>query len=668
MRAAFMRWGLAVFVVMGVLAPARPASALDGPNITVGDVTVSEGDVGPAVITVPVDLSSASNSTVTVQYTVYGDPTGAGDVPTTTGKLTFQIGVTEKLIRVRILGDTKLENNGVAEIDLSVPVHAQIVDGVGEVLVRDDDSTATKNAVSIGDATVIEADSGTHYAYVPVTLSVAPPVGTTVKVQVLAACGTAGDPARASQNITFLAGQRVKTLKYPVVADKNPENTEVAYKRLKGVKLGNTVVTVPRGVVTIDDNDPGTPPSPPPEPPPLGDNDLISQSSDGQLATFAPTCSFNGSWPAAISDDGNSVLFASSATNLVPDDTNYVPDLFVRDRTTGVTERVDVTNDGSELVNGAGRPFMSADGRYVLFQTDSPELARPGTVETFIRDRTAETTTRVDLALPDGSHPSAATVTGMSPDGRLVAFFTQNPATLTNDVYLYDLTTNTTKWIAPSLSGWYWTPMTDNGEIAFVSSSSTLVPGDTNNYSDIFVENIATGAIDRVNLTSSGAQESGNTWGPPGSNAAKIAISRDGRYVAFWSASANMGVAPKNSAVFLRDRVAGTTERASVLPYSYPYCYSQNEGVSNDGRYVSFSVLCENAQTTAQVVNTSFRDRLLGTTTQVDALPDGTPANAFSGDSVMSADGKWVAYDSGATNLVPGDTNQMMDVFIRKIS
>ena len=156
-----------------------PAIAGD-PNIAVGDVTVYEGDSGPAVVTIPVDLSTTSTSAVSVNYTVVGDLTGAGDVPTTAGSLTFAAGDTEKTIPVTITGDSSVEHNGNVQVHLSAPSHAHIEDGTGAVLVRDDDTTSTTNALSIGDATVIEADSGTRYAYVPLTLADAPPAGTTV--------------------------------------------------------------------------------------------------------------------------------------------------------------------------------------------------------------------------------------------------------------------------------------------------------------------------------------------------------------------------------------------------------------------------------------------------------------------------------------------------------
>src|SRR5262249_11845456 len=112
-------------------------------------------------------------------------------------------------------------------------------------------------------------------------------------------------------------------------------------------------------------------PPPSPDPFPASDTELISQSSDGQLAAFPSGMCQGGSSPTAISDDGNYVLFNSQAANLVPGDTNSTWDLFLRDRRAGTTERVDVANDGSQLSGGGGFGYISADGRYVSFWTNS---------------------------------------------------------------------------------------------------------------------------------------------------------------------------------------------------------------------------------------------------------------------------------------------------------
>src|SRR5262245_21464621 len=206
--------------------------AIGDPNIAVGDVTVYEGDSGPAVVTVPVDLSTTSTSTVTVNYTIVGDPAGAGGVPTTAGTVTFAAGVVEKTISITVTGNTAVQGDGDVQVELSSPSHAQIEGGPGAVRVRDDDGTATANALSIGDATVIEADSGTRHAYVPLTLATAPPAGTTVKVTVLNSCDDAAPAADAatSGTITFRAGDRVKMLKYAVAGDTTPERKQASLK------------------------------------------------------------------------------------------------------------------------------------------------------------------------------------------------------------------------------------------------------------------------------------------------------------------------------------------------------------------------------------------------------------------------------------------------------
>src|SRR5262245_35059120 len=291
-------------------------------------------------------------------------------------------------------------------------------------------------------------------------------------------------------------------------------------------------------------------------------------------------------------------------------------DGFVRDRITGTTERVDVQNDGSELSGGGGAGFISDDGRFVTISTGSPELAPPNAGGdwrgAFVRDRSAGTTTDVGI-LPDGNPADSAVASGISPDGRYVPFISPYTSAGPADLYVRDLATATTRYVAPIAENHFDTPMTGNGEISFTSSDSTLVPGDTNGYADIFVENLATGAISRVNLTSSGEQESGLGGSPDNNfNFARQAISRDGRYVVFMSRSPNMGVPTGQSRVLIRDRVAGTTEIASVIDTTAPLCFSQNEGVSNDGRYVSFSALCEDEQGIHQVlVATMVRDRLL---------------------------------------------------------
>jgi Tol biopolymer transport system component len=211
----------------------------------------------------------------------------------------------------------------------------------------------------------------------------------------------------------------------------------------------------------------------------------------------------------------------------------------------------------------------------------------------------------------------------------------------------------------------------DGSQIAFASDSSTLVPGDTNNYPDVFVRNLVTGTTERVNLTNTGAQETGTFAGDGTAwNSSRLAMSADGRYVEFASGSANM-LGGKGQAIFVRDRIAGTTWQAGKIPSAKPYCFSNDGSISADGRYVTFSGMCENAAGSVIDKNSLgvwVYDHVAGTTSRVDVTYTGKPPTAGGRDPMLSADGHYILFDSTATNLIPNDTNQARDVFIRKIN
>src|SRR5947207_196032 len=133
---------------------------------------------------------------------------------------------------------------------------------------------------------------------------------------------------------------------------------------------------------------------------------------------------------ASVSADGRYVAFQSQATDLVPGDTNGAMDIFVRDRTTRTTARVSLSSAGAQADNGSYEPAISADGRFVAFESDARNLV-PGDTnnsrDIFIRDRMSGTTERVSLSstgaegdgtgfFPTGLRPA------ISANGRFVAF------------------------------------------------------------------------------------------------------------------------------------------------------------------------------------------------------------------------------------------------------
>jgi Tol biopolymer transport system component len=210
----------------------------------------------------------------------------------------------------------------------------------------------------------------------------------------------------------------------------------------------------------------------------------------------------------------------------------------------------------------------------------------------------------------------------------------------------------------------------DGRYTAFVSLSSNLVPGDTNNGCDVFARDNSSGAIERVSVSSTEAQAD------TGFNCDAPAISADGRFVAFQSDG--VGLVPNdtstNSDVFVRDRELGTTERVSVgsdgetpIGNGTEFGNSLDPAISANGRFVGFMSSGRNLIPGRQIFETHVyvRDRVTGTTEIVSERPDGEPTNGPAAQPSLSADGRYIAFVSYSEGLVPGDDNLGPDVFVR---
>src|SRR5207244_2293689 len=131
-----------------------------------------------------------------------------------------------------------------------------------------------------------------------------------------------------------------------------------------------------------------------------GTTERVSVASDGAQGN-GKSVFLSFAFPPALSADGRFVAFVSFATNLVAGDTNGATDVFVHDRQTGTTERVSVASDGAESNAACLGSALSADGRFVAFQSDATHLApgdTNGTASALVRDRQTGTTERVTLA------------------------------------------------------------------------------------------------------------------------------------------------------------------------------------------------------------------------------------------------------------------------------
>jgi Tol biopolymer transport system component len=295
--------------------------------------------------------------------------------------------------------------------------------------------------------------------------------------------------------------------------------------------------------------------------------------------------------------------------------------VFVRDRVAQLTRRVSDGRGGQQANGDRWGPAISADGRFVAFRSGASNLVAGDTRFTddvFVRDRVAQLTRRISVG-PGGQQA------------------------------------NGDSW-GPAISA--------HGRfVAFVSNASNLVAGDTNDTRDVFVRDRVAQLTRRISVGPGGQQANGESLDP--------AISADGRFVAFDSFATNLVAGDTNNAydVFVRDRVAQLTRRISVGPGGQQANdHSFTPAISAHGRFVGFVSLASNlvAGDTNQWDDVFVRDRVAQLTRRVSVGPGGQQANSYSfGKPAISAHGRFVAFFSNATNLVPGDTNNAFDVFVR---
>lgn len=212
----------------------------------------------------------------------------------------------------------------------------------------------------------------------------------------------------------------------------------------------------------------------------------------------------------------------------------------------------------------------------------------------------------------------------------------------------------------------------DGRVVAFVSRASNLVAQDSNGFiEDVFVRDRATGTTELVSVSSEGLQGNDRSGGTNST----VAISADGRYVVFVSLASNLVPGDINGLgdVFVRDRQAGTTERVSVSTdgagANDTSFFDNTVSISADGRYVAFSSPASNlvAADTNRRRDVFLRDRLTGTTRRVSISNSGAQGNRASNSAAISSNGQFVAFDSRSSNLVRRDTNRVSDVFVRDL-
>ncbi len=379
---------------------------------------------------------------------------------------------------------------------------------------------------------------------------------------------------------------------------------------------------------------------------------------------------------SVISADGRYVAFASSASNLVPGDTNGVQDIFVYDRQADTIERVSVADDGTQGTSQSYLGSISADGRYVAFMTSSSELVSGdtnGTYDIFVYDRQMDTIERVSVAA-DGTQGNALSMSpSISADGRYVAFesvasnLIPSDTNGQRDVFVYDRQADTIDLVSGAVGGEQGNSSSQNGDIsadgryvAFNSSASNLVPGDTNGVGDSFVFDRQTGTIECISVANDGTAGNGSSY--------IYSISADGQFVGFRSEASNLVSGDTNGFVdvFVYDRQMDTIERVSVATDGTQGNNQSNDAsLSADGRYVAFSSSATNFHPNTFWYGGVFvYDRQTDTIERVSDAADGTQGDYGGLSPSISADGRYVSFGSNSTNLVSGDTNGKGDIFV----
>jgi Tol biopolymer transport system component len=380
--------------------------------------------------------------------------------------------------------------------------------------------------------------------------------------------------------------------------------------------------------------------------------------------------------PPALSDDGAIVAFSSFAGNLVPGDINGGGDVFVRDRLARRTELVSRVPGGGTSFRGVAFDAIavSGNGRFVAFSSTAPDLTPPdggNANNIFLRDRQGGML-RMISRRPNGQPSSGSQRPSISRDGRWVAFQSADSLLaeppISGDkinIFLHDTQTGATTVVPPGgvgLSG-QATDARLSGDgrfVVFTSTSNSLVPGDTNGLGDVFLYDRVASTTRRLSVSATGAQANGSSGLPE--------ISADGRTVAFVSLATNLvpDQGDPRAKVLVVDLQDGSIERADVGPGG-----SQASGtefptrpeLSADGRFVAFDSDSNDLVPGPGPRRDAYvRDRVSGETRRVvTRLAGATHIDAER--PAISADGRSiVVYAAGA--LGAGGARHAVDAFV----
>ncbi len=380
-----------------------------------------------------------------------------------------------------------------------------------------------------------------------------------------------------------------------------------------------------------------------------GNNQPVTQSNGFTTRASVSSQGIQGdnlSRNVDLSGSGQFITFSSFASTLVENDTNNHEDVFVHDLATGITILVSISSSGVQANGDSSRPKISNDGRFIAFTSTADNLVEGdgnGKPDLFIHD------------LQDGKTILAS----INSEG-----------------------IQSVQGVSINIS------ISPNGNvIAFASSGSDIVSNDTNGAMDIFVRNIQLKETVRVSLASAGTEANNHSANP--------SLSEDGRFIAYQSIASNLVEEDMNNYcdsnydgeygdncqdIFVHDQLTGETVRVSLASAGTEANNSSWEpAISADGRFIAFSSFasnlvendhnfyCDNNADGIFDDNCSdifVHDLQTGETARISISSSGEETDGGSLWAAISADGRYIAFESWATNLVENDTNTKMDIFI----
>jgi IPT/TIG domain/WD40-like Beta Propeller Repeat len=406
--------------------------------------------------------------------------------------------------------------------------------------------------------------------------------------------------------------------------------------------------------------------------------ELISKSSTGEIGN-------SDSYNPTVSGTGQFVVFDSYASNLVEDDKNGRRDVFYRNRNTGITKLVSVSSGGIHADGDSSHGVISADGSTVAYMSRASDLVagdNDGFADIFVFEMGSKNTSRITFfageeANGDSDYPA------ISEDGRYIVYqssasnLVPDDTNEHTDIFRYDRQTGKTvrasldfqnKEIMDSSSTSASISATGR-YVAFQSTAPFITPCDDNSRSDVFRRDMTAGTITKVSVGTYACEANSSSYHP--------SLSGDGRYVTFYSSASNLLLwsdqedTNSHNDVFVHDTLLLETERVSVSSSGTEgdgHSGGYGGSMSSDGRYVAFyseatNLVDGDGNGTYDIY---AHDRNTKKTTRESVGHYWEQANDGAAEhSTISADGRYITFDSTASTLVSGDDNGRRDIFLR---